>query len=119
MDNKTLITIVVTVAITTIVIGLLNWAYAILDAIIPISTTSARVKEIFSKSGRRAILLDVILFILWVYQTVVFIGAKSLITRWTIMYGVIIGIGWFTWLITVAVKLAVHIRSSTHRERSS
>jgi len=69
MDKNTLVIIAVTAAITTIVVGVLNWMYAIFDAIIPISTTSTKVKKIFSARSNRLILVDAALFIFWVVLT--------------------------------------------------
>ena len=87
MDKNQLVTIVVTAATTTVIIGAVKWIGSILEALIPISKTSEKVKAILTAKTNRNIFWVVVGIIFMVSQIVRFCLDKSPVTRLSIVWG--------------------------------
>jgi hypothetical protein len=100
MNRTTLVIVAVTAAITTVIAWLLRSALPILDAIIPISETSERLRKTLAIKSNRAIFGDVALLLFVAVQLDLFMFDTSPITRRSIVYAVALG-----FVITVGVLI--------------
>lgn len=100
-----MVTIAVTAAVTTVMIGLLNWAFSIFNAIIPISSTSEKVKKIFSTSTSRWILFDSIWLLFNSWNLYSFTRETTPVTHATIIRGCILLGGVLVMLVDLGIRL--------------
>lgn len=88
MDIHTLVTAVVTTVVTTIAIGFSKWTFALLDAIIPVSTANEKIRKIFSVKLHRQLLVGALWLALCGFSIIFFVrDSWHPITRFTIIEG--------------------------------
>ncbi len=107
MDKGQLVTIVVTAAITAIVVGSLKWIFSIFDAVIPISAANEKVKKLFSAKRNRRLLLDVLTLGVIILGFVALMREKTPITRWTIVELIGIFFSFFLWLVALSLDMII------------